>query len=57
MNNGIKVNAKISQIGNSLGVIIPSLACNSFDLEKGTPVIIEILSDKIIVRKEDKQSE
>lgn len=54
MSDGIKIDTKISQIGNSLGVIIPTLFCNCLKLEKGTPLSIELYADKIIIRKEDK---
>lgn len=54
MSDGIKIDTKISQIGNSLGVIIPTLFCNSLKLDKGTFVNIELYPDKIIIRKEEK---
>lgn len=54
MSEGIKIDTKISQVGNSLGVIIPGLFCNVMKLEKGTPLVMELQSDKIIIRKEEK---
>lgn len=54
MNEIMNIDSKISQIGNSLGVIIPSIICNSWKLAKGTPMNIELHSDKIIIRKEGK---
>lgn len=54
MSEGIKIDTKMTQVGSSVGVIIPSLVCNSLKLEKGTPIEIELHSDKIIIRKEEK---
>lgn len=54
MSEGIKINSKISQVGNSLGAIIPTLFCNVMKLEKATPISIELQTDKIIIRKEEK---
>jgi hypothetical protein len=54
VSDGIKIDTKISQVGNSLGVIIPGLFCNVLKLEKGTQINIELQSDKIIIRKEEK---
>lgn len=51
MSEGLKIDAKISQIGSSLGAIIPSLFCNAMKLEKATPIIIELQTDKIIITK------
>jgi antitoxin component of MazEF toxin-antitoxin module len=56
LTEGIKINTKISQVGNSLGIIIPSLACNSLKLEKSTPMSIELHPDKIIIRKETEEN-
>lgn len=50
---GIKINTKITQIGSSLGVIIPALACKSMDIQKGSPIKAELKADKIILTKED----
>lgn len=50
---GIKINTKITQIGSSLGVIIPTLVCKSMDIQKGSPIKAELQSDKIILTKED----
>ena len=56
MNEGIKIDTKITQIGNSLGVIIPSAFCNEMKIQKGTPVTLELQPDKIIIRNKNIQA-
>ena len=54
MSKSVNVDSKISQIGNSLGIIIPSIICNSWKLEKGTAMNVKLFSDKIVITKEEK---
>lgn len=52
---GIKIDTKITQIGSSLGVIIPTLVCKSMDIQKGSPIKAELKANKIILTKEDNE--
>ena len=43
--------AKVSQVGTSVGVIIPRYIATEGGFTKGSPVNIEISNDKIIISK------
>lgn len=49
----MKFGTKLLKIGNSVGLIIPSLICKSFGLDNSSQVIIEIKDNKIIITKEE----
>lgn len=52
---GFKIDAKITQVGNSLGVIIPTLVCKSMNIKKGSLIKAEVKSNKIILTKEENE--
>lgn len=49
--------AKISQIGTSVGVIIPRYIATEGDFKKGSPVNIEYTNNQIIISKPKKKRE
>ena len=50
---GMKIETKVTQIGNSLGVVIPTLVCKSMEIQKGSVIKAELQSNKIILTKEE----
>lgn len=42
---------KLTEVGNSLAILIPSDLAKYFELEKGSEVLISDDDDKIVIRK------
>mgnify|MGYP001617476583 CR=1 FL=1 len=49
----MKYAQKLTKIGNSIGVIIPSRVLEMLKIGPGTQVFIELIQDKLLIEKEN----
>lgn len=47
--------SKIIQVGNSLGIVIPSYMAKVLEAEKGTKIDVELQGKRIIIKKGDEE--
>ena len=49
----MKYSQKLTKIGNSVGIIIPSQILEKLKIGAGTKVFVEQIQDKLLIEKED----
>jgi antitoxin MazE len=49
----MKYSQKLTKIGNSVGIIIPSQILEKLQIEAGTTVFVEQIQDKLLIEKEN----
>ena len=52
----MKYTQKLTKIGNSMGIIIPSQIIEKLGISLGTQLFVEQVQDKLLITKEDSQS-
>ncbi len=52
----MKYSQKLTKIGNSAGIIIPSQILENLGISIGTPLFVEQVQDKLLIAKEDSHS-